>query len=319
MPGFKKILLAAVIIGAVGILTACVGGNEEESNSTDPADNGQTEQESRPSENIVEVASDSDPLSTLVAAIEAGELVDALSDESATLTVFAPTNTAFEAIPETVDFLLEAENQSTLQEVLQYHVVAGNYPASALSDGQVLTTLQGNNLYVRIEGGNVWVNDARVTLPNVEASNGIVHMVNAVLAPVEDNIVELASGTEALSTLVAAVQAGELVDALSDDAMALTVFAPTNAAFADIQETVDSLLLPENQAQLQSVLQFHVVPGYISAASLRDGQELTTLQGDTLTVEIEGEEVRVGGAVVLQTDAKASNGIVHVIDTVLVP
>jgi len=320
MPGFKKILLVASIVGAVGLLTACVGASEEETSTVnDPVDNGAMEVVIQPQQSIVELAIDTPTLSTLVAAIEAGELVDALADESATLTVFAPSNTAFEAITDTVDFLLEPENQATLQQVLQYHVVAGDYPASALSDGQVLTTLQGEKLFVRIEGGNVWINDARVTLANVDASNGVVHVINSVLVPVEENIVELAVGSQTLSTLVAAVEAGELVDALSGDTMALTVFAPTNAAFADIQATVDSLLLPENQAQLQTVLQFHVVPGYVSAAALRNGQQLMTLQGDALTVVVEDGVVTIGGATVLQADIKASNGIVHVIDAVLVP
>jgi len=133
------------------------------------------------------------------------------------------------------------------------------------------------------------------------------------------NIVETAIDTPTLSTLVAAVQAAELVEALSDENAEFTVFAPTNEAFAAIQDTVDTLLLPENQEDLQNVLQYHVVPFEVTSADLSDGMEVTALNGDILVISITDGVVMVNGAEVVIADVETSNGVVHVIDTVLVP
>lgn len=134
------------------------------------------------------------------------------------------------------------------------------------------------------------------------------------------DIVETASANEDFSTLVAAVQAAELVDALKGDGP-FTVFAPTNAAFAALPEgTVENLLLPENKAQLQAVLTYHVVPGKIKAADIADGTtEVTTLQGTTLNVTKTADGVTVDDANVTSTDIKTSNGVIHVIDAVVLP
>lgn len=132
-------------------------------------------------------------------------------------------------------------------------------------------------------------------------------------------IVETAVATDALSTLVAAVTAADLAETLSGPGP-FTVFAPTNDAFAALPEgTVDTLLEPANRDQLTSVLTFHVVAGKALAADLTDGQTLTTVQGQTLTVKIDGDTVTVNGVPVVQADVEASNGVVHVIGGVLLP
>lgn len=138
-------------------------------------------------------------------------------------------------------------------------------------------------------------------------------------APAEaGTVVEVAQATPELSTLVTAVTAADLAGTLGEPGP-YTVFAPTNDAFADIQSTVDTLLEPENKQDLADVLTYHVVPGTYKAADLEDGQELTTVQGEKLTVSVDGETVKVGDATVTQPDVAASNGVVHVIDKVLVP
>lgn len=138
-------------------------------------------------------------------------------------------------------------------------------------------------------------------------------------APAEaGTIVEVAQATPELSTLVTAVTAADLAGTLGEPGP-YTVFAPTNDAFAEIQSTVDTLLEPENKDDLTEVLTYHVVPGTYKAADLEDGQELTTVQGEKLTVSIDGETVKVGDATVAQADVEAANGVVHVIDKVLVP
>jgi uncharacterized surface protein with fasciclin (FAS1) repeats len=137
-------------------------------------------------------------------------------------------------------------------------------------------------------------------------------------------IVTLASSTDTLSTLVSAVKAAELVDTLQGQGP-FTVFAPTNQAFAALPAgTLDTLLKPENKQQLQSILTYHVVPGKVMAADLKDGQVITTVQGGTLTVKItDGKVYLIDGkgnqVMVEKADVNADNGVVHIINGVLLP
>ncbi len=138
------------------------------------------------------------------------------------------------------------------------------------------------------------------------------------IAALPKTIAETAINTPSLSTLVAALSAGELVEVFKGTD-AFTVFAPTNDAFAAVQSTVDMLLKPENKSKLQNVLKYHVVAGTFKAADLSDGQELTTLQGEKLKVAIKDGKVTIGGAEVVAADVAVSNGVVHVINKVVVP
>ena len=130
------------------------------------------------------------------------------------------------------------------------------------------------------------------------------------------DIVAIAS--ESAKTLAAAVTAAGLVKTLQGEGP-FTVFAPTDAAFAAIQKDVDTLLKPENKEKLTNILTYHVVSGNAMAADLEDGQELTTVQGGKLKVTIKGDKVMIGEAQVTMADVAASNGVVHVIDKVLMP
>lgn len=134
------------------------------------------------------------------------------------------------------------------------------------------------------------------------------------------DVVANAMAAENLSTLVAAVQAAGLVETLQSEGP-FTVFAPTDAAFAALPEgTVETLLLPENQAALSAVLAYHVVPGLLTSADLEDGQELITVQGEVITVSKTGNVVTINGQVMVEAaDGISSNGVVHVINTVLTP
>ncbi len=137
-------------------------------------------------------------------------------------------------------------------------------------------------------------------------------------AMTDETIAAVATGNKDLSTLVAALTAADLVTTLEGTGP-YTVFAPTDAAFADIQSTVDTLLEPDNKTDLQQVLTYHVVPGTYTAADLTDGQKLKTVEGQDLTVSITDGVVKVNDATVEATDSTASNGVVHVINKVLVP
>ena len=138
------------------------------------------------------------------------------------------------------------------------------------------------------------------------------------IASLPKSIAETAMNTTSLSTLVAALSAAELVDVMKGTD-ALTVFAPTNDAFAAVQPTVDMLLKAENKSKLQNVLKYHVVAGTVKAADLKDGQELTTLQGEKIKVSIKDGKVYVGGAEVTNPDVAVNNGVVHITNKVLVP
>ena len=128
----------------------------------------------------------------------------------------------------------------------------------------------------------------------------------------------VALATESAKTLAAAVKAADLVTTLEGKGP-FTVFAPTDAAFAAIQKDVDSLLKPENKAKLANILTDHVVSGSFMAANLKDGAELTTVQGGKLTVSVKDHKVMIGGAHVITADVCASNGVIHLIDKVLLP
>lgn len=315
--GSMLIIPLIVVLGIVGIVAFSYLNDNSDIVT-------ETETESNAESNIVETAQGNSNLSTLVAAVTAADLVEALSDEDANYTVFAPTNAAFASIQSTVDTLLEPENKSSLQEVLQYHVVDSAVLSTELTDGQIVRTLMGENLKVRIVDGEVYINNAKVVTSDVETSNGVVHVIDSVLVPgAFKNVVGTAIDTDILSTLVAAVTAGELVEALSLESANYTVFAPTNTAFANIQSTVDALLRPENKSSLQNVLQYHVVSSEVFSSELVNGQMIKALNGGTLTVSIENGEVFIVAAnsksKVIAADIKTSNGVVHVIDTVLVP
>jgi uncharacterized surface protein with fasciclin (FAS1) repeats len=134
----------------------------------------------------------------------------------------------------------------------------------------------------------------------------------------DKNIVELAVGTESLSTLVTAVQAAGLAEILSGDA-ALTVFAPTNEAFENLPDGVLAMLLkPENKAKLTAILTYHVVSGKVMSTDLKEGMKAGTVHGDKVTVSLESG-AQINDANVVAADIKASNGVVHVIDKVILP
>ena len=148
-------------------------------------------------------------------------------------------------------------------------------------------------------------------------------MVGGAMMLPTQTLVENASGASTLTTLVSAVQAAGLVETLSGPGP-FTVFAPTNAAFEAVPSgALESLMMPANQSRLQGVLTYHVVPGRLTAASLRDGQRLTTVNGETLMVTKADGRVMVGNAkgmaTVTQADVYASNGVAHVVDAVLMP
>jgi transforming growth factor-beta-induced protein len=300
----RKLALSLTLAG-LAMTTAC-------------GDDAPTEPVTPESKNIVQTAQTAGTFSTLVTAINAAELAATLSGPGP-FTVFAPTDAAFAALPAgALDGLLA--DKPKLADVLKYHVVAGKLDAAAVSGLTEVTTLQGGKLAVSVSNGEVRIGGAKVTTPNVQASNGIIHVIDAVLLPPaapSKNIVELAVATPALSTLVTAVTAAELAETLSGPGP-FTVFAPTNDAFAALPAGALEGLLAD-KPQLIDVLKLHVVAGRLDAAAVSGVTELTTLQGAKIPVSVMNGEVRVGGAKVSTPNVEASNGIVHIIDAVILP
>ena len=298
---------------------------------------------------IVTNVSNASNLTTLVAAVKAADLVSVLQS-AGPFTVLGPNNDAFAKLPAgTVDTLVKPENKAQLQNILKYHVIPGKYLAKDLSDGQSLTTVQGdmltvvktgNDLSFRDAGGNL----AKVQTPDVLQSNGVAFVIDSVLTPKTNpsmtdtgnptvggaamlkskNLVENVAQASNLTTLVAAVNAAGLVETLQGPGP-FTAFGPTNDAFAKLPAgTVETLVKPENKAQLTKILTYHVVSGKYLTSDLTDGQVLTTVQGGKLTIKKTGNQVMImdesGGTSTIQTaDVVQSNGVAHVIDTVLMP
>jgi len=221
--------------------------------------------------------------------------------------------------------------------VLEYHVVPGSYKVADLQDGQMLKTVEGDTLKVTKKGNTTFINGVAITIPDVVDSNGVTQVIGSVLLPptngamsngvmvggammvADKNIVENALAASNVTTVVAAVKAAGLVDTLESPGP-YTVFAPDNDAFNKLPAgTVDTLLKPENKQKLTSILTYHVVKGSYTIADLQDGQTLTTVNGQTLTVHKKDGVVMINNATILTPDVISSNGVTQVIDTVLMP
>lgn len=274
---------------------------------------------------IVDVASSDSNFSILVTALQTADLVGALQAEGP-FTVFAPTDEAFADLLEALDITAEQLlAQPGLADVLLYHVVSGKVMSTDLTDGMTPETLNGELITVDLSDG-VKINDSTVTSANIEATNGVIHVIDKVLVPEgftlemeeEMDIVDIALADENFSTLVAALQQADLVSALQGEGP-FTVFAPTNDAFAALLEALDisaeQLLL---QPDLADVLLYHVVPGKVMSTDLTNGLTAETLNGESVTFDL-SDGVKVNMSTVIGADVEASNGVIHVIDTVLVP
>ncbi len=269
---------------------------------------------------IVELAAADGRFSTLVGALQATGLDEALSGDGP-FTVFAPTDDAFAALPEGT---LEGLTEEQLSNVLLYHVISGEVMAAdAIAlDGISAETLLGESFNIRVEDGSVFINDAQVIITDLAASNGVIHVIDSVLLPPSlagesRSIVEIAVEDGRFTTLVGALQTTGLDDALSGEGP-FTVFAPTDDAFAALPAgTLESL----SEAELTNILLYHVVDGAVLAADVvgLDGETVETLLGEGITIRIEGENVFINEALVIITDIEASNGVIHVIDSVLLP
>jgi len=295
MTRWIKMLLATVTLSAV----AACGGHDDEP------------------KNVLQTAESDSRFSILVEAVVAADLAPTLNGNGP-FTVFAPTNDAFAAALTELG-LTKAQlfaNKPLLTQVLTYHVLGSRVPKASVPAGKAITTLQGGIFKIDAVGTGLVLTDGRnrkanITSTDLFATNGVIHVVDKVLLPADKNIVQTAQSLPQFSILVEAVVAANLASALSGTGP-LTVFAPTNDAF---------VALLANVPLLTKVLTYHVVSGRVLKADVPVGPAITTLQGETFTVDatlaITDRRGRKAG--ITGTDVLTSNGVIHVVDKVILP
>ncbi|MFN7209019.1 MAG: fasciclin domain-containing protein [Aggregatilineales bacterium] len=301
---------------------------------------------------VVESASGATPeFTTLLAAVQAADesVLAALSDPEAQLTVFAPTDAAFAALREALGeegFNAVLANKEQLTQILLYHVVGGVVKSADVvaaleaNEGAFsVRTLQGQFIDVMQSEEGIFIDDAKLMLDmvDIEASNGVIHVIDAVILPetrtLAEIVVEAASAEEGaeFTTLLAAVQAADeaVLKALSDPEAKLTVFAPTDAAFEALkqalgEEAFNGVLA--NKEVLTNILLYHVLDGIVGSDDVaklleeNNGEvEVTMLNGSMATVKLMDGAIMIDNAKIVKTDIDAANGIIHVIDAVIVP
>ena len=255
---------------------------------------------------------------SLVAALAHAGLVDDLQAQGP-FTVFAPTDDAFAAAGIDLSTFDTDEENATLVDILTYHVYVGSVEAAQVTDGMTATMLNGDDATFTVTNESVMIGDATVTMADVTASNGIIHVIDKVLMPPADlvDIPTVAQGTGIHDSLVAAVIQAELLSTLQGEGP-FTVFAPTDDAFTAAGIDLAALDNDEGKAALTDILLYHVVSGAVPSSAVTDGLVAAAVNGDDLTFSV-GNGVMVNDANVVLADVMASNGIIHVIDKVLIP
>lgn len=304
----RTILMAAAAGASATLLQAC-GGRDDHPR------------------NIVEVAQANPDLSILVEAVVAAGLTPTLS--TGNLTVFAPTNAAFAALLTELGVTKAAllADKALLTAVLTYHVLGTAVPRASVPVGKAITPVGGGFFKVEAAGSGLRITDGRnrtsnITATDIQASNGVVHVVDKVLLPADKNIVATASALPDFSILVEAVVAAGLVPTLQGTGP-FTVFAPTNAAFAalltELGITKEALLA--NKPLLTSVLTYHVVPSRVLKADVPVNTPITTVQGQKFTVNasLAITDSRGRQSSIVITDVFTSNGVIHVVNKVILP
>ena len=313
----------AAAVGSTGLLAGCGGGGDA------PAPTG-----AAGTPNIVQLAQATPSLSILVEAVVAAGLADTLSG-AGPFTVFAPNNDAFVALLAELkiskDALLkDPANKALLTAVLTYHVLGAKVEKAGIPLGKAITPLQKSVFKIEAPGGVLTITDGRnrpskILATDVQASNGVVHIIDKVILPADKDIVATAQSISDFSTLVTAVGTAELVATLQGTGP-FTVFAPTNLAFAaslaDLGvNAVEDLLTTAARPLLTKVLKYHVVSGRVLKADITPNTPITTVEGGTFSISpafvITDERSRAIN--ITATDVFASNGVIHVVDKVILP
>ena len=308
LKGLSRITLAPLLA------LALIGCNSEDSNPAAPVAKAKT---------ITELVVEDARFETLEAAVKAAGLAETLAG-TGPFTVFAPTNEAFAALPAGTLSALLAAPMGDLKNILLYHVVSGSVKAEQVVTLTKATTVLGKDVTIKVEGGKVLLNgNVEVTVTDIAAANGTIHVINAVLLPPADpkpkTITDLVVEDARFSTLEAAVKAAGLAETLAG-AGPFTVFAPTNEAFAALPAGTLEALLAAPMGDLKNILLYHAVAADVKASAVVTLSKATTVLGKDIAIEVKDGKVILNGKVkVTVTDIAASNGTIHVIDGVLLP
>jgi len=314
-------LLVSILVLASLVLGACAPAAPEPTAPPPPAPTEapmEAEEPEQPEEEmpgtIVDIAVADGRFSTLVAAVTAADLAETLSGEGP-FTVFAPTDDAFAKLPAgTVEALLGDIPQ--LSNILLYHVVPGKVMAADVVELSLADTAAGIPVRIRVEDGKVYINESQVVITDIEASNGVIHVIDSVILPPAD-IIDTAVADGRFGTLAAALEAAGLVETLKGEGP-FTVFAPTDDAFAKLPEGTVEALLGDIPA-LTDILLYHVAEGRLFSEDVLAQPVLPSLQGSSLLVKMADGKAMLNDAEIIITDVLTSNGVIHVIDTVVIP
>ncbi len=315
----KSFLALSVLVVLAMVLAACAPATPE---PTPEPTEVITEEPTPEPQTIVDIAIADGRFETLVAALQAADLAGTLAGEGP-FTVFAPTDDAFGKLPEgTVEALLE--DIPALSDILLYHVVSGVVLAEDVVQLESAETLLGESVSIRVENDMVYINDAQVIITDIVAANGVIHVIDSALLPPSGeaqessgSIVDIAVADGRFTTLVTALQKAELAETLAGEGP-FTVFAPTDDAFGKLPEgTVPALL--EDIPALTDILLYHVVSGVVLAEDVVQLESAETLLGESVAIRVEDGMVYINDAQVIITDIVADNGVIHVIDSVLLP
>lgn len=312
-------LLGTLSLSLCATAAAQCSGNSTVAHTTSTTQPAMGAVASRAGSDIVDTAVANGSFRTLAAALQAADLVGTLKGDGP-FTVFAPTDEAFAKLPPgTVEMLLKPENKAKLVAILTYHVAPGKLTADKVAALRNAPTVEGQRVDIVVKDGKVMLDKATVIKADIACSNGVIHVIDTVIMPASMNVVELAEGAGTFKTLLAAAKAAGLVDALTAKGP-ITVFAPTDEAFARLPAgTVEGLLKPENKDKLAAILKYHIVAGRVYADQAVKLGKASTLEGQPVAIASTGGKVSVNNATVVAADLDASNGVVHVVDTVLMP
>jgi transforming growth factor-beta-induced protein len=271
-------------------------------------------------QDIVDTAVNAGSFNTLATALGAADLVATLKSEGP-FTVFAPTDEAFAKIPaDQLNAILA--DKALLTKILTYHVVASKLLANDVLGQSALTSVEGSEIRVSLNSNGAFVNDSKIVATDVLASNGVIHVIDTVLLPPAEtpellDIVDTAVGNGSFTILARALTKAGLIDTLKSDGP-FTVFAPTDAAFAKIPRRKLNAILADKEL-LKKILTYHVVAGKLDANDVLSRRSIRTVEGNRIHVSLYRHAAFVNRSKILATDVLASNGVIHVIDTVLLP
>ncbi len=266
---------------------------------------------------LYDLIKESDDHKILEEAIDEADLEDVFKSHNLINTVFAPTDAAFKKLPAGTLEVLLANPRELLRPILYYHLINSKVTSSDLTNGMILTMVDGLKTKITVDGSMVLINGATITGADINAINGVLHVIDEVLIPPTNTVYEEIAESEALSTLAAAIDAASLEEALSNEDATFTIFAPANGAFDELPSGTVTALLNQVDVLTNFVL-YHALGTELYSAQLTD-TTLETLNGQDVTITIENGNVFVNDAQVIVADIVCTNGVIHIIDGALIP